>query len=72
MEITFNSLKYKINSQNLWTRLCEAAARDLCYDAAEGRIVYKAARRYMPQFDGLRPESMSVRGNRVTFKYSYK
>jgi len=22
VEITFNSLKYKINSQNLWTRLC--------------------------------------------------
>ena len=51
---------------------CDAAASALCYDAAEGRIVYKAARKYMPQFDGLTAESMSVRGNRVTFKYSFK
>lgn len=51
---------------------CEAAARDLCYDAASGRVVYRAARKYMPQFDGLTAESVSVRGNRVTLKYSFK
>jgi hypothetical protein len=51
---------------------CEAAAKDLCFDAAEGRIVYRAARNYMPRIDGLRPESVSVRSNRVTLKYSFK
>ena len=51
---------------------CDAAASALCYDAAEGRIVYKSARKFMPQFEGLQPESVSVRGNRVTFKYSFK
>jgi hypothetical protein len=51
---------------------CEAAARDLCFDAASGRVVYRAARKYMPQFEGLQPESVSLRGNRVTFKYSFK
>lgn len=51
---------------------CEAAARDLCFDAAEGRIVYRAARNYMPKWDGLTPESVNVRGHRVTLKYSFK
>lgn len=51
---------------------CEAAARDLCLDAASGRIVYRGARNYMPKFDGLTPESVSVRGNRVIFRYSFK
>ena len=51
---------------------CEAAARDLCYDAASGRVVYRAARKYMPQFDGLTAESVSFRGSRVTFKYSFR
>ena len=50
----------------------EAAARDLCFDAASGRVVYRAARKYMPQFEGLTPESVSLRSNRVTFKYSFK
>ena len=52
---------------------CEAAARDLCFDAADGRIVYRSARKFMPKFEGLTPESMSVRGgNRVTLKYSFR
>ena len=51
---------------------CEAAARDLCFDAASGRVVYRAARKYMPQFDGLTAESVSLRGNRITLKYSFK
>ena len=51
---------------------CEAAATDLCFDAADGRVVYRPARKYMPQFDGLRAESVALRSNRVTFKYSFK
>ena len=51
---------------------CEAAARDLCFDVASGRVVYRAARKYMPTFDGLTAESVSLRANRITFKYSFK
>lgn len=51
---------------------CEAAARDLCFDAASGRVVYRAARKYMPQLGGLTAESVSFRGNRITLKYSFK
>ena len=51
---------------------CEAAATELCFDAADGRITYRGARKYMPQFEGLTPEAVSVRNNRLTFKYSFK
>jgi hypothetical protein len=51
---------------------CEAAARDICFDAADGRITYRGARKYMPQFEGLKPEAVSLRSNRLTFKYSFK
>ncbi len=51
---------------------CDAAATTLCFDAADGRGVYRGARKFMPQVDGLRAESVSLRGNRVTLKYSFK
>ena len=51
---------------------CEAAARDLCFDATEGRIVYRAARNYMPRIEGLTAESVTVRSRGLTLKYSFK
>ena len=51
---------------------CEASASDLCYDLKEGRIVYKAARRYMPEVSGLRAESISLRHDRIVLKYSFR
>ncbi|HXS51667.1 MAG TPA: hypothetical protein VN782_03975 [Usitatibacter sp.] len=50
---------------------CERSAHDVCYDAAEGRIVYRAARGYMPKIGELTPESVSLRRNRIVFKYSF-
>ena len=51
---------------------CEATATSLCYDLAERRIVYRQAREYMPKFEGLRAESVSLRHDKVVFKYSFK
>ena len=51
---------------------CEAAAKDLCFDAAERRLVYRPARKLMPQVDGLTAESIGLRANRITFKYSFR
>jgi hypothetical protein len=50
---------------------CEAAA-GLCYSAADGRIVYRGAREYMPRLQGLKPESIGVRHNKVVFSYSFR
>jgi hypothetical protein len=49
---------------------CESG-RDLCYDQQSGRIVYKAARNYMPDLPGLQAENISVKRDRIVFKYSF-
>lgn len=51
---------------------CEASASDLCYDLRDARVVYRPARRYMPTIEGLRPESISLRRDRIIFKYSFR
>lgn len=51
---------------------CEYSARDLCYDLTDGRVVYRPARKYMPRFEGLTPENVTFRANRIVFKYSFK
>jgi len=51
---------------------CQHSATDLCYDLADGRIVYRPARKYMPEVSGLRAESISLRRDRILFKYSFK
>jgi hypothetical protein len=50
---------------------CQNTATALCYDLADGRIVYREARKYMPEVSGLRAESISLRRDRITFKYSF-
>ena len=45
--------------------------RSLCYDPGSGRIVYKPARAFMPDIPGLRPENISVRRDRIVFRYSF-
>ena len=51
---------------------CELAATDLCYDLTDGRLTYRGARRFMPRFEGLTAESISVRHDRVVFRYSFR
>ncbi len=49
---------------------CENAT-SLCYDSDSGRIVYRPARELMPTFPGLRPENISVKRDRIVFRYSF-
>jgi hypothetical protein len=51
---------------------CEATATSLCYDLADGRVVYRPARQYMPKIDGMRAESISLRRDKLVFKYSFR
>jgi len=55
-----------------WRNACGSSATDLCYDRAERRIVYRPAREYMPKFDGLTAENVSLRRNGIHFKYSFR
>ena len=51
---------------------CEQNATTLCYDLADRRVVYRPARLLMPQFEGLRAESVSLRHDKVVLKYSFR
>lgn len=51
---------------------CESPTVDVCYDLTEGRIVFRPARRYMPKLGELEPDSVSLRPNRITFRYTFK
>ncbi len=50
---------------------CETSGRSLCYDTDSGKIVYKKTAAYMPDIPGMRAEHISVRRDRVTFKYTF-
>jgi hypothetical protein len=45
--------------------------RSLCYDPGSGRIVYKPARQLMPSLPGFTPESISLKRDRITLRYSF-
>ncbi len=49
---------------------CESG-RDLCYDAQSGHIIYKPARQLMPDVRGLQAENISLKRDRIVFKYSF-
>ena len=45
-----------------------------CYDMGDnGRtLVYKPARNFMPHFNGLTAENISVKRDRIVFRYSFR
>jgi hypothetical protein len=45
--------------------------RSLCYDPSSGRIVYKPARMLMPDIPGLQRENISVKRDRIVFRYTF-
>ena len=51
---------------------CQHSGQDLCYDLADRRIVYRPVRQYMPRFEGLTPENISLRHDRIVVKYSFR
>ena len=48
-----------------------SSERPLCYDQESGRIVYKPARHLMPDIPGLTRENISVKRDRIIFRYSF-
>jgi hypothetical protein len=57
------------HATNQWSS-CENAT-SLCYDANERRIVYKPARALMPDLPGFTRENISVKRDRIVFRYSF-
>ena len=61
-----------VRTRQSYQSACEHSASGLCYDQADRRIVYTPARHYMPKFDGLTAESVSLRRDAIRFKYSFR
>jgi hypothetical protein len=51
---------------------CDNTSRDVCYDLVDQRVVYRPVRQYMPRIDGLTAENVSLRHDKVVFKYTFK
>jgi hypothetical protein len=49
---------------------CETQ-QTLCYDATNGRIVYKPARSLMPDIPGFQRENISIKRDRIIFRYTF-
>ena len=43
----------------------------LCYEVDSGRIVFKPARQFMPDIPGLQRENISLKRDRIIFRYSF-
>jgi hypothetical protein len=51
---------------------CEASAGALCYDYRNGSSVYKPSQQLMPGISGMQRESIALRRDKITFKYSFR
>ena len=60
-----------VNPRQEQSRSSCSSESALCYDAASGRIVYKPARNLMPDIPGFTRENISVKRDRVVFRYSF-
>jgi hypothetical protein len=43
-----------------------------CSGISEGRLLYRGARRYMPSFDGMAAEGISLRRDRLVVRYTFR
>ena len=43
----------------------------LCYDPSSGRIEVASARTFMPDLPGLRRETISIKRDRIVFRYTF-
>jgi hypothetical protein len=60
------------NDGRAFSGACNASSTELCYDPKSGRIVYKGTRNWMPEVSGMKAEHISVRKDRVEFRYSFR
>ena len=65
------SVEHGLRGARIPQAACARSAHDLCYDASDGRIVYRGARSFMPRIGELTPESVSLRRHRIVFRYSF-
>jgi hypothetical protein len=65
-------LREELDRRGVARSACDYNSTSVCYDLTDRRVVYRPARKYMPQVDGLRAESVSLRHNTLVFKYTFR
>lgn len=51
---------------------CADGFAAVCYDARDRGVMYRGARDFMPHVQGLTPEGVAVRHDRLILRYSFK
>ena len=51
---------------------CDVSAGALCYDYRNGSSVYKPSRQLMLEISGMQRESVALKRDKITFKYSFR
>jgi hypothetical protein len=51
---------------------CADGLTALCYDANNRGLIYRGARDFMPRVDGLTPEGVALRRDRLILRYSFR
>jgi hypothetical protein len=66
------ALRMEYESKDVPNSCSASASTSLCYDYKSGRAVYKPTRNWMPDIPGMRPESITMKRDKLAFNYSFK
>jgi hypothetical protein len=51
---------------------CADGLTSVCYDMRDRGVVYRGAREYMPRLQGLTPDGVALRHDRVILRYTFR
>jgi hypothetical protein len=71
-ELPESALRMEAESKYVPNSCTSAGSPSLCYDYKSGRTVYKPTRNWMPDIPGMRPESITMKRDKLAFNYSFK
>lgn len=71
-EFPESALRADVESKDVPNSCSSADSHNICYDYKRGRAVYKPTRNWMPEIPGMRPESITMKRDKVAFNYSFK
>jgi len=66
------ALRADVESKEVPNSCSSEDSSALCYDYKRGRAVFKPTRNWMPGIPGMRPESITMKRDKLAFNYSFK
>jgi hypothetical protein len=68
---TSELLKPPVTSSAAPPNACSTSASSLCYDYRTGRAVFRPTKHLLPPVPGLKPESITLKRDRLALNYSF-